>query len=99
MFVHQQIQKYSKLRLQTDDAERRGIELNFLFKLRMRRVIRRQDRQGAVRDSFQKRIDIALRAQRRIDFEISVEALDGLVGQGDMVRTNFAADLDATPAR
>ncbi len=80
MFVHEQIDKNSKLRFQSDDAERCGIELNFLFKICVRRVIRRQDRQRAVRDSFQKRIDITLRAQGRIYFEISVEVLDRLVG-------------------
>ena len=63
----------------------------------MRRVVARQNVERAVSDTFEKRIDIALRPKRRIHLEVRVEVLNRLVRQRDVMRTNFAADLD--PAR
>ena len=91
--------KIPEFGFESDDAERRGIELHFLFEIRVRRVIGRQDRQRAISDSFQQRIDIRLRSQRRIHFVIRIEVLNRFVGQRDVMRTNFAADFDSARAR
>ena len=99
MLVHEEIEKQSELSLQSDDAKRRGIELNLLFEFRVRRVIARQDRQRAVSDSFQQCIDISLRSQWRIHFVICIEILERLVGQRDVVRTNFAANFGSASTR
>src|ERR1700680_704286 len=99
MLVHKEIEKQTELSLQSDDAKWRGVELNLLFEFRVRRVIARQDRQRAVSDSFQQRIDIRLRAQWRIHFVVCIEILERLVGQRDVVRTNLAADFDSPRAR
>ena len=63
----------------------------------MRRVIARQDVERAVGDAFEERVDVALRPERRVHFEIGVEILNRFIRQGDVMRTNFAADLH--PAR
>ena len=94
---NEEVDEQSKFRFEPDDSEGRGVELDFFFELRMRRVIARQDIERAVGDSFEERVDIALRPQRRIHFEIRVEILNRLIGQGDVMRANFAADLH--PAR
>ena len=70
----------AELGLQSDDPEWRGVELDFLFEICMRRVIGTQDRQGAVGDSLEQRINICSRAQRRIHFAVRIEILDRFVG-------------------
>ena len=93
MFVHEQIEKQAEFCFQPNDAERRGIELDFLFEIRMRCMVGTQDRQCAVGDSLQQRIDICLRTQRRIHFVIRIKILDRFVGQRDVMRAGFAADF------
>ncbi len=75
------------------------IELHFLLKLCVRRVIARQNVERAVGDPFDQRVDIALAAQRRIHFEVGVEILDRLIRQRDVMRTNFAADFHSARPR
>ena len=99
LFVHEQIDEQSELRLQSDDAKRRLIELHFLLKFRVRRMIARQDVERAVGDAFEQRRHIFLRAQRRIHLVVRVEILDRFVGQRDVMRTNFAADFHPARAR
>ena len=61
----------------------------------MWRVIGSQDRERSISDPFHQRIDICLRSQWRIHFEFRIEILNGFVGQGDVMRANFAADFHA----
>ncbi len=49
----------TELRLEADNSERRLIELDFLFKGGVRRMIAAKNRQGPVRDSLNNRINIA----------------------------------------
>ena len=60
MLVHELIDENSKLGFETDDPERRLVELNFLFKPGMRRVVRTQNRERAVGNSLQDCIEISL---------------------------------------
>ncbi len=53
--------KQSKLRFQSHDPKRRGVELDFLFELRVRRVIAGEDPERAVGDSLQQRSHIVFR--------------------------------------
>src|SRR6516162_8529744 len=80
MFLHEQVEEQAELRLQPNNAKWRGIKFYFLFKMSMRGVIGTQDRYRSIGDSFQQRVDMVLRAQRRIDFEIRVEILNRVVG-------------------
>ena len=54
------IDEQPEFRLQSEDSERRLIELHFLLELRVRRVIARQNVERAIRDPFEQRRDIAL---------------------------------------
>jgi hypothetical protein len=80
MFVHEQIDEKADLGLQSNDTEWGGVELNFLFETRVRRVIRTQDRQSPIGDALEQRIDIGLRAQGRIHLVVRIEILDRFVG-------------------
>ena len=51
VLVHEQIEKQSELRLESDDPKRRLIELDFLLELRVRRVIAAQNADRAVGDA------------------------------------------------
>src|SRR5215218_779678 len=95
--MHEQIDEKAELGFQSNNTERRSVELDFLFEIRVRRMIRTQDRQGPVGDSLQQRLEIYPRSQRRIHFVIRIEILDRLVGQCDVMRANFAANF--YPAR
>ncbi len=59
MLVHEKIDEQTKLSLEPHNAERRGVELDFLFEPRMRRVVACQDIDGAVGDPGEERIDVA----------------------------------------
>ena len=97
--MEQKIDEQPKLSFQPHNPERRGVELDLLLKLRVRRVIACQDVERAVGDSFEQGVNVALRPKRRVHFEIRVEILNRLIRQGDVMRTNFAADLHPTRAR
>ena len=99
MFVDELIDENPKLRFQPHNPKRRLIELHFLLKLGVRRMIRSQDRQCAIGDALDDRIDIRFRPQRRIHFVIGVEILDRFVGQRDVMRANLAADLHSSRTR
>ena len=90
-FVQQNIDEQSELRLEADNSERRLIELDFLFKGGVRRMIAAKNRQGPVGDSLNNRINIALRTQRRVHFAVGVKILNRRIGQRDVMRANFAA--------
>ena len=79
MFVHEQVEEQAELRLQPNNAKWRGIKFYFLFKMGMWCVIGTQDRKRSIGDSFQKRLDVLLRAQRWIHFVVRVEILNRVV--------------------
>ena len=60
-------------------------------------MIRRQDGHGAIGNSSEECIDIYFRAQGWIHFVARVEVLNRLIGQRDVMRTNFSANFH--PAR
>src|SRR2546423_9596212 len=93
MFVDEQIDEQSELSFEADNSKRGLIELDFLFELRVRRVVRAQDRQSAVGDPLQNSINVHFRAQRWIHFAVRVEILDCIVGQSDVMRANLSANF------
>ena len=76
---NKKVDEQTKLSFQPDNPKGRGVELDLLFKLRMRRVITCQNVERAVGDSFEQGVDVALRSKRRIHFEIRVEILNRLI--------------------
>ena len=97
--MHEDIEKKAELRLEPQDAKGRAIEFDFFFKAAMRRVIAGQNGDGAIGDTFDQRVDVALGPERRIHFEIRVEAAERFVRQRDVMRADFAAEFDAAVAR
>ena len=76
MFVHEKIDEKAEFGFQSDHTEWRKIELYFLFKIRVRSMVGTQNRQGAIRNSLQQRIDVFLGAQRGIHLVVCVEILN-----------------------
>ena len=98
-FVNEEIDEQSEFGFEPDDSKRRLVELDFLFKPGVRRMIAAQNRERSVGDPFEDCFDVRFRAERRIHFAIGVEILDRLVRQRDVMRTNFAADLHSARSR
>ena len=57
--MHEQIEEEAELRFQAEDAEGRRIELDFFFVGAMRRVIAGKDRDRAVGDALDERLQVA----------------------------------------
>ena len=56
------------------------------------------DFQGAVLEAGDNGLHVLLGAQRRGHLVVAVEVAQALVGEGEMMRRGFAADLDAASA-
>ena len=61
LLVDEDVEEKAELRLEAEDAERRLVELDFLFVAAMRRVIAGQHGDRAVGDACDERVHVALR--------------------------------------
>ncbi len=90
--VHEPIEAERKRRLETDDAERRAVELERLLVGMMRRVVGGDDVDRPVAEALDHRRTIGLFAQRRIHLEVRVVAAavrERLVGQHEVMRRDL----------
>ena len=57
--MNKDVDEKAELGFEAEDAERREIELDFLFVSAMRRVVAREDGDRAVGDALDERVDVA----------------------------------------
>ena len=81
------------------DAERRVIELDFFFVLRMGRVIGSDRVDHAVENAFDHRVAVGGRAQGRIHLGVRVVVSDVLLGEQKMMRRDLAGHAQAIAPR
>ena len=80
--------------LQAGHAERGRAPLAVLVLARVRRVVGGDDVDRAVGQALADRLDVALRAQRRVDLEHRVVAAGQLVGEDQVVRRDLGGHVD-----
>src|SRR4030095_4149794 len=91
-FVNKDVEEEAELGLQAKDAEGCDIEFDLLLVPAMRSVIAREDSNCAVGDSLDERLDMLLRAKRRVHLEVGVVGADRIVGECYMMRANLARE-------
>src|SRR5204862_7255760 len=93
--VNEQIEKQSQLCLQSHDPKGSGVELDFFFELCVWRMIAAKNRESAVGDALEQCSHVIFGPQGRVHLEIRIEVLHHGIGQRDVMRADFATDLDA----
>ena len=81
--------------LESDDAERNLIEFPQLLLCGPRLMIGADDFDRSVFQSLDHRVDVPLRSQWRIHFEVRFEADKRSISQGEMMRRDVARDMHA----
>lgn len=81
--------------LQADDAEGGVVELDVFLVVGVRGVAGGDAVDGAVFQRIQDGDTIFLGAEGRVHLEVGVEALDFVVGEGEVVGGGFGGDVDA----
>ena len=96
--VHEPIEAERHGRLESDDAERRAVELERLLVGVMRRVVGGDDVDRPVAQALDHRVAVGLLAQRRVHLQVRVVAaalVQRLVGQDEVMRRHLGRDRDA----
>ena len=97
-FVDEDVVENGELGFEAGDAEGGVVDFDFLFVGRVGGVVAAEDGERAVGDAFDDGVDVLLRAQGRVHFEIAVERGECGVRERDVMRADFARNFDTARA-